>query len=617
MRLSVRTKLFGSFGVIVGLMVVLGIAAIVELASVAGRADYLGTNSLPSVVKIGQVGGDVANFRRYQNRMVWATPADRAKLLPGMQPYATSASRTLASYDVLAAGHDRTLWQATLKGWRAYRKATAGFPAAVKAGDVKAMETMLGNSLDAFDTMEANLTAWNAFNLKEAHQSLADARSTHATARVIMIALLVIAGLVAAGLAFAIARSITTGARQMLRAAEGIAEGDLDQDVHTKSRDELGDTARAFQRMIEYLQRLAASAGSIADGDLTVEVEPKSERDVLGVAFQTMGASLRKIVERRDRHRAAAVSAASQEMASTSEETGRAVERDRKGRAGCRRRRRAAGADGRQRDAASRPRESSASPPTGRARRPTRASPPPSRPTAPWRPSQRSSAEVGRGDQPSSRASREQIGGIVETITGIAGQTNLLALNAAIEAARAGEQGRGFAVVAEEVRKLAEESQRAAEQIATLSSEIQSETGRTVDRRRRRRRASTEEGAVVVDQTRRGLRGDRRGRERHGDPHRQHRDRQQRGRERRRAVVSLDPAGVGLHGGDERLGRGDHGVGPGAVCHRSEPRAAGVALQGRVARIAPGTSLFSPPAVTCQRPASKGRRHGGTGRRKR
>src|SRR2546426_8901982 len=90
------------------------------------------------------------------------------------------------------------------------------------------------------------------------------------------------------------------------------------------------------------------------------------------------------------------------------------------------------------------------------------------------------------------------IGKLVDGITRIASQTDLLALNAAIEAARAGEHGLGFRVVAGEVRKLAEQSARSAEEVRARVRQTQGQIGRVVEAMQQGREAAQGVGSVAT-----------------------------------------------------------------------------------------------------------------------
>lgn len=135
MRLSVRTKLFGSFGVVVGLMLVLGVAAIVELGSVDNRAQYLGTNSVPAAQTIGTIETAAANFRRVQADLVVARAARRPKLMSQLGPYAAEATGALTGYaGSVTDPTDRKLWDTTKMEWASYLRTTAHVEDDVRTG---------------------------------------------------------------------------------------------------------------------------------------------------------------------------------------------------------------------------------------------------------------------------------------------------------------------------------------------------------------------------------------------------------------------------------------------------------------------------------------------------
>jgi methyl-accepting chemotaxis protein len=509
--MTIGKKLYLGFG---SILAILGLLFIVNMAAIwkARSANAEAAATLDSVRTIEAVRYQIMTNRlNLNNFLLSGDPRDEDKVNHGFPELADLVKRG----EVHASSSDfvRTALiqvESTEASWADnFAKPLLAKRHQVDAGDATVSDlqifylqkdpaSWLSKSSAILDQANANISK----TLEESTRT--SERASAVSTGIVMLGTLIaiVLGLV---IAFTTAKSITEPLQHLITVAREIGDsGDLDQNIDIHRNDEIGALATTFNNMVAYLKEMATVSMAVAEGDLTVEVAPRSKRDTLGNAFVRMAHGLQEIV-RTTRDSASQVSSGSTQVAGAADESAKVSVQ----------------ASSAIEEVTSTMHEMSINVQNVVKNTQVQASS-----VAETSASidqmvtsiqrvadtakvlldiaNRSREEVGSGiatmekatdglnrTNKSIQASAEiinilghradDIGKIIEVIDDLAEQTNLLALNAAIEAARAGEHGLGFAVVADEVRKLAEKSTQSTKEIADLIQSIQREARQAVE----------------------------------------------------------------------------------------------------------------------------------------
>lgn len=454
--LTIRKKLYAVFGMLLGIFLIASLYAGYSLNSINSGALRIATEHLSGVMTGMDSSQALANFRQGEYAVV------TAKTLPA-RLYATRDNKNLAaqidiSLDALEPSvqeENRDDFAALRNDWADYKKNSQRISELSKAGKNAEAQVLLESSANNYVNIAAKLDRVvdnsKDFIFKE---SVEASKQYEYTKWTLIISVLLVIGL-AGFMAVYLSKSIMNSVNYLMDISSEVAKGNLTVEAEPQTNDEMGQLTAAYRETISNLRKLVhdiqktseevasfaaqmtenASQSAQANQQIAVSItnvaaSSSQQGDAVSSSLadiQTMAHSIAGF-----EHTAVASAHATEVVSEIAGEGREAIDK-----------------------------------------------------------AVVQMAEIAKSVNESAETIEQlaerstEIGEISDTIAGIAAQTNLLALNAAIEAARAGEAGRGFAVVAEEVRKLAEGSNEAAQQIVSLIATIQKDTEQAAQRMKR------------------------------------------------------------------------------------------------------------------------------------
>jgi methyl-accepting chemotaxis protein len=439
-NLPISRKFIVAFGIVCGLCILLGAYTFITFRSIAARSENVSSNSLPSVIALGNIRS-AANTMRSEdlNLLLCQTPACTAMHSANRQKALADYQAGIKAYEPkISYPGERELYQKFSTAFAQYQETSDRAYAlltATKIGDALDLETSdatIALYQSAFAAMEEDL-ALNAKSGTEESQG-ATLASTHATWISTAVTLLIV--MLCALTGWLLTQQIAPQLEKVMLALESLAAKDLTAHVEVTGSDEIGRVGDAFNASVAAMHKVLLSVAQGAE-TLSAATTQMSARSI-----QTAGNANTQSSKTNQ------IAAAAQEMTATIGEISHNAE-----------------------SAAKSSRVSAETADQGGTVMQAAAS----------TMEKIAVATSSVSDKMTSLAQRsEEIGKVVSVIQEISEQTNLLALNAAIEAARAGEHGRGFAVVAGEVRRLAERTKSATEEIAGTINSIQEKTRETL-----------------------------------------------------------------------------------------------------------------------------------------